>query len=465
MLDVTFAILLACALAAVVSLLVARTLSPGAASLTFLLVISSISGFLNNMFDRQPAVQLLRFFVLAALIAAWAVQRDRRSRAWPMDRTVLTFFVVYTLQTFNPHWSSVKVGVMNGVAGMLQHGLPMLMFFVAPDLLRTRRDVAGMLVVVIAISSVMAAYGLYQYGRGVDYVRDLGPGFRSTLAREMAWRDNNPEEQVFRPVSFAQDAGAASAFYALGAVLAGAMLSSPRMRPAGVTAMTAMLVLNLVALSLTLYRGTMAAALAGLALVAPAGHRPRRVAAAVVVSLLLVGLTSEWMGGAVSERYASLLHTDRIIASRGMQVSALAWAAYTFPLGMGIGRVGPAANRFSAPADRTVSVPPESYYVCIVFETGLVGLGLAIWIFGHIAMQAGIAVRRVRDAELHPLAVSLAVTLGAILVMTFTGPALYSSPLSYTFWSFAGLLYRVVALERASRAAQRGALAGITAVA
>jgi hypothetical protein len=134
-----------------------------------------------------------------------------------------------------------------------------------------------------------------------------------------------------------------------------------------------------------------------------------------------------------------------------MQVTAIAWALRNFPTGMGIGREGPGGSRFNTPEDSRYTVPPESYFVSLIFETGVIGFLLVTRIFWSLASTCVRAVRWITHPELHALALATAVVLLGTMLMSFTGPTLYTSPLCYLFWTLAGLLFRLIELEQENR--------------
>src|SRR5438132_479904 len=118
MLSITFALLLTFLGAGLVSLAAGRALGPSTMPVAFLLSASSVAGLLNNLYDRHPLVQAMRFAVLGGVIGAWLIVRRRggpqpQQPPRPLDRAVMTFFAFYALQAFNPHWSSLRAGLGN----------------------------------------------------------------------------------------------------------------------------------------------------------------------------------------------------------------------------------------------------------------------------------------------------------------------------------------------------------------
>jgi hypothetical protein len=432
---------------------ISKILGKGTTSLVFLLVFSTFSGYLNNLYDRQPIIHVARFAILGLVGAHWLLSRSnmRGSAITPLDKILWTFFAFYTLQMFNPHWSSIKVAVLNGFIGMASHGVPILLFFIGREVIRTPRQIEGLFHLLVGLSVVMAIYGLYQYEMGYEYVASLGAGFKTTLDREMYWTAGAEEVHIFRPVSFAPDAGTASSFYAVGILLAASLLTRPRLSYMTQLGLVAAVGVQFLGLALTMVRSSMVGTFVGLAVVLFAGRKALRTGAAFLLLAALVACTDEPTSGVFLERFQSGFVPEEIARSRGLQFKALWWALSNFPTGMGIGRGGPAGGRFNAPEDDRYNVPPESYFVCLIFETGIIGFLLAVYIFYLMARFCCVAVLRIRDPVLHPLAIATSVVLCAAMVVSFAGPTLYTAPLCYLFWTLAGLLFRLIELEQTAR--------------
>lgn len=424
----------------------------GTGPLAFLFVFSSFSGFLNNLTNRNPVVQVARYGVLAVVCLSWMMGRRKvRLSPTPLDRTMKFLLVVYCIQILNPSWSSMEVGLLNGVIGILQHALPMSLFFIAREAMHQPVSIQRVFQLLAGLSTVMAIYGIYQWWVGVDHLRSLGAGFAETLDRERVWIAGRESEQIFRPMSFASDAGTASAYYAIGILIAGALLVEKRARASYRALLLVSMVLLFTSLSFTLVRSTMVAAVVGLASIFYTEPRLRRWILPISVLGTLLVTSTTYDAAAIRDRYSTLLNSDSVIASRGRQLEAIYWVATTFPLGMGIGRVGPGAHKFSPPEDRMYSVPPESYFVCLGFEAGVLGLGAAFLLFFRLGLYVSRGLRVIRDPELRHLALATSVVLLPTMLISFVGPTLYTVPLSYCFWFFAGVLFRLFEMEHQAR--------------
>jgi hypothetical protein len=434
------------------SAMVSQVLGRGTGPVVFLLVFSTFSGYLNNLYDRHPLIHIGRFAILAAIAVFWLVSRERVPIGrTPVDKLVWYFFCYYALHMFNPHWSGPRAAILNGLVGLATHGFPILLFFIGREIIRTPRQIAGVFQLLIALSVVMGIYGVYQYVQGYEYVAGLGPGFRTTLNREMLWRDDNAAIQVFRPVSFAPDAGTASSFYAVGILLSGALLTGGRLGFFSQWAMMAGMVVMFAALWLTAVRSSMIGTVVGLGLVVATGRKTARIGIALMGLGALLWFVQDPSGGMLTDRFRTGFTPTEVMRSRGQQLQAVWWVMTTFPTGMGIGRGGPAAGKFNEPEDNQYSFPPESYFVTIGFECGVPGVLFAVLIFFKFAYYCTYAVTRVRDPELHPLALAISVVICATMLVSFVGCTLYAAPLCYLFWTLSGLLFRVLELETAAR--------------
>lgn len=456
-------IVLATFLMAGATKLVAKVLGASTEPVIFLLIFSTFSGYLNNLFDRHPLIHVARFAVLALIALFWMLARKRTYGAAgmsqsPLDTLIWGFFWFYAIQMFNPNWSGPKAAILNGLCGLATHGFPILMFFIGREVIRQPRQIAGIFYLLIGLSFVMAVYGIYQHHKGYDYVVGLGPGFESTVKREMLWRDDNYDVMLLRPPSFAPDAGTASSFYVVGILLAGALLTTGSLTYKVQAVLVAAMATMFTAMCLTLVRSSMVGTFLGLGIVVLAGRRSFRAGGALLIIALFISMFDDPTGGMLTNRFQSGFNPSELGRSRGKQLEGVLWAARNYPIGMGIGRGGPAGGRYNEPYDDKFSFPPESYFVTITFETGLVGLYFAVRIFLAVISHCFQAVTRVRDPELHPLALAITVVLCSTMLVSFVGCTLYAAPLSYLYWTLAGLLFRVLELERASRAKRRAIL-------
>lgn len=436
--------------------IITKALGPGTAPVVFLLIFSTFSGYLNNLYDRHPVIHVLRFAVLTLIALFWLLARKRTYGAagatpTPMDNLVWSFFAFYAIQMFNPHWSGVKPAILNGLIGLATHGFPIMLFFIGREMIRTPRQISGVFFLLIALSFVMSLYGIYQHLKGYDYVVGLGPGFAMTVKRELLWRTDDFDVVVLRPMSFAPDAGTASSFYTVGILLSGALLTAARLPLVAQLLLVVGMAVMFLGLCLTLVRSSMVGTFLGLGLVVLLGKRSFRSGIALLALALVIGYFEDPTGGMLTERFKSGFNPSELGRSRGKQLEGILWASVNFPFGMGIGRGGPAGGRYNEPEDNKYTFPPESYFVTLTFETGIIGLFFAVRIFFTIATTCFQAMTQVRDPELQPLALAISVVLAAAMLVSFVGPTLYAAPLSYLFWTLAGLLFRVLELERQSR--------------
>jgi hypothetical protein len=433
---------------AAIAKLVSTRRAPRCGPLICLFIYNTFYGYLNNLYGRPAALHASRFVILAGVGVHWLWIRARAGgvREIPsstMDRPLSLFFCYYTLQMLNPNWSSFQVGLLNGVVGMASHGLPMLLFFVARDCVRTSRQGILLLRLLVLLSTVMALYGLYQFHRGYGYVADLSEGFHATIRREAYHPDEPGAPPTLRAVSFAPDAGTASAYYMAGILIAAGLLLDPAVSGRHRLVLLATVLVQFYVLAITLVRATMLGTLLGLSYIAWASRRFLRITLPLGL-LLYVALS--WSDRTIlpgSERYTQLADPGHVVKARGRQVEAIGWAARNFPGGMGIGRAGPAGGRFNATQDDRYNFPPESYFVSIIFETGVLGLLFVVAIFGIVGRSALLAPRAIRQTTLHAPAIAAAAVVVPIMAISVAGPTLYASPFSYLFWFLSGVLFQL----------------------
>ena len=112
--------------------------------------------------------------------------------------------------------------------------------------------------------------------------------------------------------------------------------------------------------------------------------------------------------------------------------------ATSFPLGKGLGLVGPAAG-FGVDFDEATALNGESQFTFLLVELGVAGL----LIFGALQIKLlalATRLRRIDDPELRLLLAGCTAPLFAVAAMWITGPISATSPTAPYFWFTAGIL-------------------------
>lgn len=196
----------------------------------------------------------------------------------------------------------------------------------------------------------------------------------------------------------------------------------------------------LAALYLTGSRSVIAAALAGLAVLAIVAARARGFAIARVMALAALAVTVmivsyPWMTGRdlIGETAAISMKTRWELAQTTVKVIE------TRPLfGVGFNRHHLVAPQFTSPELQAMwqgAPNPHNDFLRIGSELGLIGMGLLIWIVVAAAIQIGTGLRATPDLRLAGLAGGLV----AFLTTSLVSDPLSFREVSYAFWIALGL--------------------------
>ena len=120
------------------------------------------------------------------------------------------------------------------------------------------------------------------------------------------------------------------------------------------------------------------------------------------------------------------------------------WSKY--PLGAGIGKVGPASNSAGGTGGKGLNAESEPNYA--VLELGIPGLLVLIG-FQIRLMVLSIGIRRLKDVELRLLLAALAAPIFAVFAMGWVGITTATTPGSPYLWFVAGILsYWLITLRQ-----------------
>jgi hypothetical protein len=120
-----------------------------------------------------------------------------------------------------------------------------------------------------------------------------------------------------------------------------------------------------------------------------------------------------------------------------------------YPLGVGVGSVGPAATAFSGLTAATDVLNAETEWNFLILETGIAGLAIFLIINVRLAWVSLVRIRRIPDQQLRLQLAALAAPLFGLLAAGFTAPTTATVPQAPYFWFIAGVLsYWLIAAYR-----------------
>ncbi len=418
-------------------------------------IYMTFSGFLNHLAGYHTVTRSLKFALVAIVLFHWLVSevlvrwREGKSLHYPLFFPIAVFASYSVLQMFNPNWSHLSNGLKAGLAGMVMHVLPMGLVFVGYDFVTERRQITAFLVLVVALTTFMAAFGIYQHQLGMEAVSSWGQSFGTTVERELTWGQSY--QSVMKPLSFAQDAGAASSFYTLGILFTCILFLRPDLHGQQAVALSVAFVLLVVSLFLTQVRLGFVGACVGVCVLGIFGNRGRALFLFALIGggfLITYFLYEPGVRDVLVHRYEILgSPVEAAVESRGVQADMIFVVARQTPFGAGIGRAGPGAY-LGVEGERPLLLSPgENYYANLVIESGILGLLLMLLIFGTILRRAwDLYVRELVDPVDRIYCLGAACMLGVVMLAGMAGPVFYTTPMNVFFWFLTGLLFKLPSL-------------------
>ena len=403
----------------------------------------------------SPTVTLARD-VLVAAIAAGALLRamltQQRLAVPPLGGFVIAFGAIVLVELLNP----AARGVTAGLAGVRQHLEFVPLFFLGYAFLRRETQIEKLLIILVLCA---AAGGVVSYiqstltpqelaGWGAGYrERVLGTGYFTGAPRVAFDAGGNT---FVRPFGLGSDqgAGAITAALALPALIALLMGARGIVRWAAFPAAIGIAL----AVATSGSRAALVTVLVSAAtfgVLATASRNAARVAVGLVVSAALVFAAFQQLGSAnnTRERARSIAPT-KVFATfsteRGVSAAKFVEYATHYPLGIGVGSLGPAASVGAADAGTRAQFAQrfnaETEWNFLVLEMGLAGLAVYLALNLRLMWLAFTRIRRIDDPVMRLYLAALAAPLVGLLVGGFAGPTTATVPPAPYLWLVAGVL-------------------------
>jgi hypothetical protein len=436
------------------------------------LYLGLLDGYLK-LRTGSPFVTLARD-VLVLAIAGGALARALGAHKPlplpPLGGLVLAFAALVVVEMFNP----LGRGVAGGLAGLRQHLEFVPLFFLGYAFIRTKAQVRKLLVLLVVCASVGGVVSFAQSILTPEQFATWGPGYSERVlgtgsfagAPRVAFEDSG--ERRVRPFGLGSDIGAGALIGALAlpALLALIMVSHGASRLAmialgvgiALSAATsgtraALIVFVVCAVTFTLLTATTKVA--------------GRLLAGLLAGILMLYATFAVLGpqNSTTQRAQSIT-PGKVVSTfseeRGASVVLIGEYAIKFPLGLGVGSVGPAAVRFSGLTAATAVLNGETQWNYLILETGLAGLTIFLWLNVRLMSAAMRRIRRIGDTEVRLQLAALAAPLFGLIVAGFAAPTTATVPQAPYFWLVAGILsyWLIAAYHGASSGAPSARQAG-----
>jgi hypothetical protein len=418
-------------------------------SLAVLMVyLALLDGVIKLMTNVEAATlgRDLMLYAIASGMLARAILQRRRLRAPPLTGWVVAWTAVVLVQLLNPangSWS-------HSLSSLRQDLEFVPLFFIGFVVITSVGRLRAFLALLLVVAAVNGAVGLVQSGMSPEQLAGWGPGYAALIegtGGAPRTSEGADGKKKVRPPGLGSDMGFAGVLGAI-ALPGGLALLLTRRRRAYLTWLCGpLMVLAAIAVITSQSRSaiitSIVAALAFLGL-AVASRQASRVIMSLVAAGVLVLVAVTIVGKEDDDalfRYRSIT-PNRIVQttidSRAGTLTSIPEYLRSFPLGAGIGSVGPAAGTIGVSPKNKPSA--ESQFTYLIAELGIPGLIVFLAFYAHLLAVVVARLRRVRDREAQLLLAALAAPLFAFAANWIVGVNTVSTPNSPYLWFVTGVL-------------------------
>jgi hypothetical protein len=421
-------------------------------------------GYLKLRYPGQLSLLGRDALLLAVTFGAgarWALARHE-IRLPPLAGWVVAWVLVVLVQLGNPANGTIA----HSIQALRPHIEFVPLFFLGYAYMRTQAHLRGIVWLLVVLAAINGVVGFIQINLSPDELASWGVGYAERIngthqgISGRAFVDAGGNLRT-RPFALGSDQGFGGALGVLAAPAALALFAVTRSR-------------RLLAIAVPLAFGTALAVvtsqarvavlggLAGIAIYALLGAVARR-RAATVIAIALGGLVT-WLvisaiaGGTyagVFDRYKTIA-PNRVVSTavsyREQTIRTIPDYAISFPLGAGIGTVGPGGSTGGG-TGRVLN--GESEFTFLLIEAGIAGFIVMVGFNLRLMQLVATRVRRVGDADTRLLLAALGAPFFAKFLSWFGGPSTAGTPDSPYMWFIGGVLaWWLIGAFRPERAQQ-----------
>jgi hypothetical protein len=385
-----------------------------------------------------------------------------------LARTPMTMPLLLLMALGVPHVFNPEAHIIEGILGFRAWNFYNLLFFYTYLRVHNDRAIHRVIMLLLALGVIVAAYGIYQFWIGPEKFVE---GSRLIEERHKfeayaIFPEEDIQINIFRPFSTLNSAGnLGSTMVGLSLLGLSFVLREGRGRLWRVPAGMAILALFGITLLLTGSRTSVIAYLCGVVFLVALQRRFSFVSLIIVLGGVAVYAAVTISGGAILGRFESLNPT----AVTGM-AGEINWRSVYLkrfednmgwvvgmannPLGLGLGTTGvgiptlPAIGRWGF---RGITMDSDLGRAAV--EMGIPGFLMVTYLVGAMVICSLRAVNGLRTSPYWTLAPSLGATVVGYLPVIFLGNPLYGPPASLLIWSSLGALLKLEALDSQRRVA------------
>jgi hypothetical protein len=417
----------------------------------FLLYLGLVDGVLKLVSGSQLAA-LGRDVLLAAIVLG-AVARLLASkqplRIPPLGTLVVLFVVCALVQLANPRAS----GALHTLGALRPHLEFVVLFFFGYAVMRTKRRLRAYLLLLCVVAAANGVASLVQFVITPDQLASWGPGYEQRLfgsehgVSPRAFVDAAGQQRN-RPFGLGSDIvfGGTVGVIAVPALIALMGLVDRRWSGRlGLLLGAGILTAVITSQSRSAVVAAIAALLAMGALLFMARLRVLPLVGVVVLAVtaaLIVVAISDSSAGSAFSRYREIAPSRAATSAYNYRVGTITLMPEyltKFPLGAGLGSVGPALAFDRAGSNAEGTLNGESQYTFLVVELGIPGL--LVFLAYHLRLLSlAPRIRRFDDGELRLLLAGVCAPLFAFAGLWFAFAISAGSPGAPMMWFTGGIL-------------------------
>ncbi|HEY1775370.1 MAG TPA: hypothetical protein VGG41_04350 [Solirubrobacteraceae bacterium] len=416
-----------------------------------LTVLALYLGLLDGYLKLSTGVEaltivrdVLLYAIVVGILARAAIRRQHLALP-PLGGWVVAFVTVVLVQLLNP----ADAGIAHSLAALRPELEFMPLFFLGYQVVRTPTRLRRFILILLVCATANGIANFVQFNLTPSQFATWGKGYATYLngtgsVSGRTFIDSAGQVKV-RPFGLGTDAGTGAQFglISIGGALALLVLGSRRLQ--GWVLLLLCLGAPLAIFTGQLRSATVAGVLAAAFFVVLAVSARRIIptlaalALGVLITVGVASLIASNSGNGVFSRYATITPSSLLsstAASRGGSLSSIPTFVTHYPLGGGLGSVGP-ASRVAGGATQILN--GETGFTFYISDIGIPGL-LVMLLF-NLKLLGG-SLRRIRrmDHETRVLLAGLAAGLAGLFVEWASSNPLVTSPGAPYFWFTAGVL-------------------------
>ena len=399
-----------------------------------------------------PIVTLGRDVLLYAIVLGLLVRSAVRRDPLPvpaLSGLVVALVALTLVQLLNPG----TAGLNKGVAALRPHLEFVPLFLLAYMTVTSRRRLVGFLVLLAIAGAANGVVSLIQFNLTPEQLALWGPGYEQRIfgtgdVSGRTFQDANGVSRV-RPFGLTSESGGGGLMALLALPAALALLGLARTRGVALLALPLLAGISLAVFTSqgrAVFIGAVVALIAYVSLTVLSRRLVPTLAAILAVTLIAGATTSALTSNSRNDGAFSRIQTvapatllETTTRERGSSLGLITDYIEKYPLGTGLGTVGPAAT-YSNNGRTPANFNGETEFNFLLLELGVVGMLIFLAFVLRLIVFAVVRIRRLDDPELRVMMAALAAPLCAMAIVFTSGAPTTGSPGGAYLWGVGGVL-------------------------